>query len=724
MSVATQEMAEVAPRSLRAEHQRLVDASGITTAVAQARGYRSLTKQSDAKRLGFGDAQARVPALLIPIWSVSGEIATYQLRPDAPRVVDGKAVKYETPRSTKMVLDVPRDIRGGLRDPSQPLFITEGARKADAAVSIGLCCIALLGVWNFRGTNAFGGKTALADWESIALTHRDAYIVFDSDVMQKPEVHDALTRLKAFLDSRGARTLLVYLPAGEGGAKTGLDDFLAAGKTVDDLLALATTRIRRVSDELLDATYEETRQGIIWRKPTSDGDVIPTLLTNFRARILADIREDDGVETRLTYEIEGSVNGRTVIFTVPAAQFGGMNWPAECLGANAVVSPGNSSKDRARHAIQVLSGHVPERRVYTHIGWRHVDGRWLYLHAGGALDGNGIVDDIDVALPQALAGFALPAPAAGQRLKTALEASLRILDLADDVVTFPVYFAIWRAMLGDCNFSLAITGETQAGKTELATLAQQHFGAGLAHERLPATWKDTSNALEELAHKCKDAVLAVDDFAPTGALGDVQRLHHEADRLLRGQGNQSGRLRMRRDTTLRAAKPPRGLIVLTGEDVPRGQSLRARMVILELRKSGPGAIRWEQLGRCQIDGSDGRFVDLVASFVAWLASNCEAIRAAHKQRVATLRDELMRPAVPRRSVSNIAELLSAAESFFVLWRIVACYQRLTSTGYEAAPALPWRAQLQRKLITKRPATRCCDSSNFSRERWQLSGRTW
>ncbi len=30
------------------------------------------------------------------------------------------------------------------------LFITEGARKADAAVSKSLCCVDLLGVWNWR----------------------------------------------------------------------------------------------------------------------------------------------------------------------------------------------------------------------------------------------------------------------------------------------------------------------------------------------------------------------------------------------------------------------------------------------------------------------------------------------------------------------------------------------------------------------------------------------
>jgi Domain of unknown function (DUF3854) len=222
------------------QHAALLAASAVSPAVAQARGYWSVTVKVDLRRLGFSEPQARVPALLIPIWSVHGEIATYQIRADEPRIVAGKPVKYETPRGSRMVLDVPPSCREQLRDSRVPLFVTEAPRKADAAASLGLCCIAVIGVWNWRGTNEVGGKTALADWESIALNERLVYIVFDSDVMTKVGVNQALARLKAFLEGRHARVQLIYLPAGPGGAKVGLDDYLAAGNTVDDLLALAT----------------------------------------------------------------------------------------------------------------------------------------------------------------------------------------------------------------------------------------------------------------------------------------------------------------------------------------------------------------------------------------------------------------------------------------------------------------------------------------------------
>jgi hypothetical protein len=71
------------------------------------------------------------------------------------------------------------------------------------------------------------------------------YIAFDSDAMTKPGVFLALTRLKPFLESRGAIVRVVYLPSADDGTKVGLDDFLAAGKSIDDLLSLAVDELRK-----------------------------------------------------------------------------------------------------------------------------------------------------------------------------------------------------------------------------------------------------------------------------------------------------------------------------------------------------------------------------------------------------------------------------------------------------------------------------------------------
>ncbi|PZG54327.1 hypothetical protein C1I98_04395, partial [Spongiactinospora gelatinilytica] len=222
--------------SIFPQHARLLAESAITPEVARARGYVSVDTKTRLDSIRIAKAGRNAPGLLIPIHGVDGTVKLHQYRPDSPRVSnEGKTLKYETPVRSRLALDVPPMVREQLGDPTVPLWITEGSRKADSAVSAGLCCVALLGVWGWRGSNEHGGKTALPCWESVALNGRDVYVAFDSDVMTKDAVRKALDGLSFFLGSRGARVQLVYLPEGEDGAKVGLDDFLAAGGTVEQL---------------------------------------------------------------------------------------------------------------------------------------------------------------------------------------------------------------------------------------------------------------------------------------------------------------------------------------------------------------------------------------------------------------------------------------------------------------------------------------------------------
>ncbi len=215
---------------LSSEHLAvLLQGSGLSQDVIRARGYRTTSTRAEVKRLGFSDTQARVPALLIPVYGTSGDLVLYQARPDTPRIKDGRPIKYETPRGSRMVLDVHPAARAALANPDTPLLVTEGIKKGDCLVSHGCCAVAILGVWNWRGTNELGGKTSLPDWEVVALNGRQVYVIFDSDVMLKPQVQAALARLKPFLESRGARVLLIYLPVDPSGRKTGVDDYLVCG---------------------------------------------------------------------------------------------------------------------------------------------------------------------------------------------------------------------------------------------------------------------------------------------------------------------------------------------------------------------------------------------------------------------------------------------------------------------------------------------------------------
>ncbi len=407
---------------------------------------------------------------------------------------------------------------------------------------------------------------------------------------------------------------------------------------------------------------------------TREGTVEVPLAT-WAGRIVEEVVCDDGAERSLTLAVEGALADGTPLprIEVPADDFPHMRWPVEHWGTRAVVLAGASTADHLRCALQLLSGDVPRQTVYAHTGWREVGGRWVYLHAGGAIGEDGPVRDIAVSLPAALAGYVLPVPLAplgprellppgslgeGRRaeaagLAGAVRASLAVLDLAPGRITVPLLGAVYRAVLGGTDFSLHLAGPTGNFKTETAALAQQHFGPALDARHLPAGWSSTGNSLEAIAFAAKDALVCVDDFAPSGGAADVARLNREADRLLRAQGNSAGRQRMRADGTLRPERPPRGLILSTGEDVPRGQSLRARLLVLEV---APGDVRTDRLTTCQQDAAAGLYADALAGFLRWLAPHYPAIRDGLRGETAGLRERARAAGQHARTPGIVADL--------------------------------------------------------------------
>ena len=239
--------------ALAPHHYALLhDGSGIGDEVIAARGYRTITTAAELEALGFAPVQRRPPGLLLPLWTTDGQNGMYIFRPDNPRVredrrkklTDGtyaqQVIKYEQPKGEPVRVDCPPTCQPQLADPVVPLFVTEGQRKADALASRGACAVALLGVWNWKSKNDYGGLTFTNDLDYIAWNNRPVYLVFDSDVTSKSGVRQALERFTEHLKRKGAAVSVVYLPPLPDGRKAGVDDWLVAtGKGVGDLVALA-----------------------------------------------------------------------------------------------------------------------------------------------------------------------------------------------------------------------------------------------------------------------------------------------------------------------------------------------------------------------------------------------------------------------------------------------------------------------------------------------------
>jgi hypothetical protein len=331
------------------QHAALLRASAIAPDVARERGYASVDTKTRLAQAGFAKSQQQVPGLLIPVHGVDGTVGTYEYRPDAPRVTDaGRTLKYEKPFGSVNRLDVHPRVRARLGDPSVTLWITEGARKVDAAVTAGLCCVGIAGVWGWRGTNGAGGKVALADWESVALNGRGVVCAFDSDVMTKPEVHKALDSLGRFLTARGARVRFCILPGTDG--KCGLDDFLVE-HGVDELIVvdeLPNPNGQHVQDELgpvrapaqpcaLDDVVAEYRR---WLHLPDDGQVLFAL-----AVVAANLAPGDPV-WGLVVGASGSGKTETI---APAGALEYVHATSSVTGEAALLSA-TGRRDRERHA--------------------------------------------------------------------------------------------------------------------------------------------------------------------------------------------------------------------------------------------------------------------------------------------------------------------------------------------------------------------------------------
>src|SRR5215217_4428624 len=247
------------PVTLSDAHRRMLyDESAIDPGVARERGYYTARRRSEVPET-FQDYQRRV-GLVVPMFSPDGETVGYQIRPDRPRK---GGPKYETPEGISPIVDVHPRMREEVRHGDGPLLVTEGGKTGDAATSQGIPTVVLAGVWMWCVPKVKPYRLKSC-FDYIRLEGREVFVAFDSDCMSKAEVQDALAALVAALEERGAAVKVIYLPDAGDGSKQGIDDYLAAGSTIREMLMLArdfdpadVSRIRLSRDEKLRAAVED-----------------------------------------------------------------------------------------------------------------------------------------------------------------------------------------------------------------------------------------------------------------------------------------------------------------------------------------------------------------------------------------------------------------------------------------------------------------------------------
>ena len=349
---------------------------------------------------------------------------------------------------------------------------------------------------------------------------------------------------------------------------------------------------------------------------------IPYPLADFVCAPVEVITRDDGEEQRKEFVLEG-VNARGTPLprvTIPAKEFNSMGWLPGAWGVDANIIPGQTTAQKLRFAIAQAGQVTATRRtVYTHTGWRKINGQLCYLYQGGAIG----ADDVTVELPSAISGLYTFTQAEHDPVEAA-RASCGLLDAFPAHVSFPLLAHMYLAPLREFlhgmppSFLLFLYGGTGTGKSTAAALFLTHYGERFSNRRLPASFADTDNTLRMKAFYVKDAPFLTDDFHPTGTLRDRQAMSKSAQALARSYGDGAQRGRLRADATLQTSKPPRGVGLFSGEDMPDvGQSGSARFFVVEVK---PGdVLECASLSELQRQGERGVFAAAMMGYIRWTA---------------------------------------------------------------------------------------------------------
>lgn len=225
--------------------------SWIDLATAEAFGLHRVSSPDGAALVGRKDREDYAGVVYPTYWPGDDAPKEYFLRRDHPPMEQSgngtlkASRKYLAPpgRGNRLLLG-PGESLESLTDSSLPILLVEGLKKTVAAWRLARCdsdsprflVCGLMGAWNFRGTigrttGPDGARVAIKgvipDLDRVTWTDRDVLITYDSDAEANPSVSVAREVLAEELRTRGARVVVMMLPALDGLDKTGFDDLLA-----------------------------------------------------------------------------------------------------------------------------------------------------------------------------------------------------------------------------------------------------------------------------------------------------------------------------------------------------------------------------------------------------------------------------------------------------------------------------------------------------------------
>ena len=223
--------------ALAEHHAQYLEERGVTLEAAKAAGYWTARRPSEMPPAFSAAQRRRHPTLIATHYSPDGETVSWQKHDDRPgKDYRGKRVKWASPpaESSRPVLSVHPWMLEEVRSGAEALWVCEGLTRGHALASLGIPSVTYAGCYSWQKDGE-----PLPCWEHVNLAGRLVYDVPDADARTNWQVQDAQEKRVRYLESKGARVLVVSVPEVNGDEHAGLDDYIAAGLPLEGRAACA-----------------------------------------------------------------------------------------------------------------------------------------------------------------------------------------------------------------------------------------------------------------------------------------------------------------------------------------------------------------------------------------------------------------------------------------------------------------------------------------------------
>lgn len=344
-----------------------------------------------------------------------------------------------------------------------------------------------------------------------------------------------------------------------------------------------------------------------FREPLRDSSgYSDTPFMNFTPELVQLLRRDDGfsISDRIVFSAFRNGVHEAPVEVEKKDMIG--NQPHLKFSAGCRIYQGRGNCARCGEMMGMQCEEAETKTVYTHTGWKVIEGRRVFLNGKNSITADGLTDAYSVELDSDLQRCYCFV-ACEDSLEMCFNTLFWIMPkAAPDWLIVPslayVFLSPLNGMLRELgaepSFSFYLIGKTGSFKSSWSKVLLCFFGRLGYAETAPITFLDTKNAIGRKLGLGADVPLLLDDRRPTSNSADKQHYEGIEKFVSSAIGDRAARGRLNADSTAKTSYIARCNLIVTAEEAFQniGSSAVARSVSVELQ---PDSIDFHYLRELQ-----------------------------------------------------------------------------------------------------------------------------